>query len=124
VVGRRFFGREKSLAELRDAISTGTAAGVFGLRKVGKSSLVLECRRRSIETGDVCIYMNLLKIPAEIADCRWLYWKIADSLFKEMQSHAHRNALRDFKWRLGGQFLDYLDVPSDFPVATAFDSDL
>jgi hypothetical protein len=32
--------------------------------------------------------------------------------------------LHEFRWRLGGVYKDYLDIPSDLPVATAFDSDL
>src|SRR5208282_5552499 len=80
VVGRRFFGRDQPLAELRDAILTSTPAGVFGLRKVGKTSLLKETERRAGETGDIIVYMDLLRVPADISDTRWLYWKLAGAL--------------------------------------------
>jgi tetratricopeptide (TPR) repeat protein len=125
VVGRRFFGRDKSLAELRDAVSSSVSAGVFGLRKVGKTSLLQESRRRSIELGDIVVYLDLLRLPADITDCRWLYWKIADALKQDVDAIFGRlPSLRDFRWRVGGHFEDYPAIPKDFAVATGFDSDL
>jgi hypothetical protein len=59
-------------------------------------------------------------VPADVTDTRWLYWRIADAIFHRFQ-HAK---LGQVKWRLGGVFDDYLDIPLDFPVATAFDADL
>lgn len=118
VVGRRFFGREKPLAELRDAILTGTPAGVFGLRKVGKTSLLKETERRSSEIGDLVVYIDLLRLPADVTDTRWLYWKIAQELHARFPKH-----LGEMKWRLGGLFGDFFDIPAHFPVATAFDAD-
>ncbi|MCP1615895.1 Tfp pilus assembly protein PilF [Pseudomonas sp. SLBN-26] len=120
VSGRRFFGREKPLHEIRDAISNGTAAGIFGLRKVGKTSLLKEIERRANEGGDIVIYMDLLRVPADINDTRWLYWKLSSELYKR----SGRSEFRGLQWRLGGHFTDYLDIPNEFPVATAFDSDL
>ena len=120
VTGRRFFGRDRPLAELRDAISSGTAAGIFGLRKVGKTSLLKEIQRRSSDTGDIVIYMDLLSVPADVTDTCWLYWRLGT----ELHSRARSAQTRGINWRLGGVYLDYLDIPRDFPVATAFDSDL
>jgi tetratricopeptide (TPR) repeat protein len=120
VEGKRFFGRDKPLAQLRDAISSATPIGVFGLRKVGKTSLLKEAQRRAIEQGNVVVYMDLLRVPSDISDCSWLYWKLADELRRSV-SHLPLPALR---WRVGGVFTDYLDIPSGFPIATAFDSDL
>jgi cold shock CspA family protein len=125
VVGRRFFGRDKSLAELRDAVSSSVSAGVFGLRKVGKTSLLQESRRRSIELGDIVVYLDLLRLPADVTDCRWLYWKIADTLKQDVDAmFGRQQSLREFRWRVGGHFEDYPAIPQDFAVATGFDSDL
>ncbi len=121
VSGRRFFGRERSLAEIRDAIANGTAAGIFGLRKVGKTSLLKEIERRANEGGDIAIYIDLLRIPADITDTKWLYWKLGRELAKKT---AARQGFKAVRWRLGDEFDDYLDVPDGYPVATAFDSDL
>lgn len=120
VVGRRFFGRSKPIAEIREAIFTAAPTGIFGLRKVGKTSLLKEIERRSSEAGDLTVYMDLLRVPADIADTRWLYWKLATHLRERHQQAG----LRHQQWRLGGIFADFLDIPAKFPVATAFDADL
>jgi cold shock CspA family protein len=120
VVGKSFFGRNRSLADLREAIQIGASTGVFGLRKAGKTSLLKETERRFSETGDIVVYLDLLRVPADQTDTRWLYWKIA----QELHARAPRRGLAEFKWRLGGAFEDFLDVPANFPVATAFDTDL
>lgn len=125
VVGRRFFGRDRPLAELRDAIDNTTCAGVYGLRKVGKTSLLKESARRLLANGDLVVYIDLLRVPEDVTDCRWLYWKIAHELHQVVTGHyGHTLASQDFKWRLGGQFDDFLAIEPGFPVATAFDSDL
>lgn len=121
VQGRRFFGRAKALGEIRDAISSGTPTGIFGLRKVGKTSLLKESQRRSTETGDIVVYVDLLSLPADVNDCRWLYWHIGDELRRQAENRPY---LHGFEWTLGGRFRDILAVPENFPIATAFDSDL
>jgi tetratricopeptide (TPR) repeat protein len=121
VEGRRFFGRDKPLADLRESISTGTPTGIFGLRKVGKTSLLKEAQRRAIELGDIVVYIDLLRVPSDVSDCRWLYWRIATELRTEAEKLS---SLRSGRWRLAGEYRDFLDIPSGFPVATAFDSDL
>ncbi|MCC5619613.1 ATP-binding protein, partial [Nostoc sp. CHAB 5836] len=120
VSGRRFFGRHRSMSELKDAISSGAAAGIFGLRKVGKTSLLKEIERRASENGDVVVYIDLLRVPADVSDARWIYWKIAVELAERLGRTGHRIPSS----RLGGKFADFLDIPSDYPVATAFDSEV
>jgi cold shock CspA family protein len=120
VVGKRFFGRDKPLAEVRDAIANSSPIGIFGLRKVGKTSLLKEVERRAAEAGDIVAFMDLLRLPADVSDPRWLYWKLGTVLREKTQ----RSRLPPFEWRLGGRFKDYFDIPKDFPVATAFDADL
>ena len=120
VVGRRFFGRQKPLAELREAITTSVPLGVFGLRKVGKTSLLKETERRLAESGDVVVYIDLLRVPADVTDARWLYWRIANQLRKQ----AEELGWAKINWRLGGAYDDFLSIPHDFPVATAFDADV
>jgi cold shock CspA family protein len=120
VEGRRFFGRDKPLSELRDSIAAGVPVGVFGLRKVGKTSLLKEAQRRSAEMGDLVLYLDLSRVPSDVSDCRWIYWKLAT----ELREQATRLPLQGLRWRLGGEFADFLDIPASFPVATAFDSDV
>jgi len=120
VSGRRFFGRHRSMSELKDSISAGVAAGIFGLRKVGKTSLLKEIERRASESGDIVVYIDLLRVPTDISDVRWIYWKIAFELIERLS----RVGLRIPSSRLGGKFTDFLDIPEEYPVATAFDSEL
>ena len=120
VFGKRFFGRDRILAELKDAIVSARPSGIFGLRKVGKTSLLKECERRATATGDIVVYVDLLRVPAGVNDARWLYWRIAN-LLHEQATNRGQTALR---WRLGGRYIDYLDLPDGFPVAVAFDADL
>lgn len=120
VVGRKFFGRGKPLAEVREAIASGVPLGVFGLRKVGKTSLLKETERRLSDSGDVVAYIDLLRVPADVVNTRWLYWKIANQL-RERSKTIVGSGIR---WRLAGQFADFLDVPKEFAVATAFDADM
>jgi cold shock CspA family protein len=121
VSGRRFFGRERPLNELRHSIASSIPTGIFGLRKVGKTSLLKEVQRRATQYGDIIVYLDLLSVPADVSDCSWLYWKLASDLRKEAEQHGRA---RPPKWRLGGEFDDFLDVPMTFPTATAFDADL
>ena len=120
VDGRRFFGRDRPLSELRDSIATSIPTGIFGLRKVGKTSLLKETQRRCLELGDVVLYLDLSRVPSDVSDCRWIYWKLG----ADLREHAGRLPLQSIRWRLGGEFQDFLDIPQSFPVATAFDSDL
>src|SRR5262249_46336883 len=120
VSGRRFFGRGKPLAEIREAIASGSPAGIFGLRKVGKTSLLQETERRARESGDIVVYLDLLRLPADIKDTRWIYWKLANELFAQVTG----SAIKGLAWRFGGKFKDFLDVPDNYPIGTAFDADL
>ena len=120
VFGKRFFGRDRILAELKDAIVSARPSGIFGLRKVGKTSLLKECERRATASGDIVVYVDLLRVPAGVNYARWLYWRIAN-LLHEQTRHRAQTAMR---WRLGGQWIDYLDLPDSFPVEVAFDADL
>jgi AAA+ ATPase superfamily predicted ATPase/cold shock CspA family protein/Tfp pilus assembly protein PilF len=120
VVGRKFFGRGKLLSEIRNSIATGMPMGIFGLRKVGKTSLLKEIELRSTEFGDIVVYMDLLRVPSDVSNVRWIYWRLADLLYERVK----KTTLPSFRWKFGGQFDNFLDVPADFPVATAFDADL
>jgi tetratricopeptide (TPR) repeat protein len=120
VQGSRFFGRANLLAGIREAILTSTPLGIFGLRKVGKTSLLLESQRRASEMGDLVVYVDLESTPTDAGGCRGLYWKIATKLREECE----RRELRGIEWELAGQFKNFLRIPADFPVATAFDTDL
>jgi len=120
VVGRRFFGRDKQLAQVRDAISMGTCIGVFGLRKVGKTSLLKEAQRKALEAGNIVAFIDLLTLPDGVADASWIYWKIASQLAEQ----CPRLGIHNIRWQLGGKFSNFLEIPAGFPIPLAFDADL
>ncbi|MBA2593645.1 MAG: hypothetical protein H0U97_15915 [Gammaproteobacteria bacterium] len=59
-----FYGREKLLQRLPRVLAQGQHVGVFGLRKVGKTSLVNQLRRRFISTPTVFIDCQVLSARA------------------------------------------------------------
>ncbi|WP_400563941.1 hypothetical protein ACFELC_19225 [Pseudomonas aeruginosa] len=121
VVGRKFFGRNRDLDELKHSISDSIPVGLFGLRKVGKTSLLKELSRRGRDNGDLYVYVDLLRVPGDVKDFSWIYWRLSAELHSLVSSSE---VIKISNWRLGGRFESTLDIPRDFPVATAFDADL
>lgn len=118
VAGDHFFGRANALAEVGDAIAASRSVGIFGLRKVGKTSVLQELRRRASASGDIVLYRDFLSFPAGTG-VDHLYWDFANQL---RQASNHLNPA--FKWRLGGVFESDMDIPDSFPTWKAFNSDL
>ncbi len=67
--GRQFFGREKELEALERDVQLGLCLGIFGLRKVGKTSLLRRVAEKFRSTGQV--------IPI-VADLQTLHFKKRD----------------------------------------------
>lgn len=63
VRGLKFFGRRKLLRALRDDVKSRSVAGVFGLRKAGKTSVMAELSD-TVGDGTVPILMDLETFPA------------------------------------------------------------
>jgi tetratricopeptide (TPR) repeat protein len=84
VSGRRFFGREQELAGLMRSIDAGTPVGLFGLRKVGKTSLLRKVQEQL--AGDLVLYVDLQVVPAGMNDASYVYWLIANQLAEELKN--------------------------------------
>lgn len=82
VKGRRFFGRSKELLNLIGYIDDGHYVGVYGLRKVGKTSLLYQIKEK--RANDLVVYIDL-QDSVPIKDCNYLYWKIANELQSVLQ---------------------------------------
>ena len=78
VSGRQFFGRQLELQRLMGNINEGKHTGIYGLRKVGKTSLMYQMLEKRVQ--DFVIYIDLQKASPQ--DCTYLYWKIARELQK------------------------------------------
>lgn len=64
VHGERFFGRRKFLQSLRDDVRNQGVAGVFGLRKAGKTSVLTELARSMADTDTLMILRDLESLPS------------------------------------------------------------
>jgi excisionase family DNA binding protein len=76
VSGRRFFGRETELQNLMRNIDDGQHTGIYGLRKVGKTSLMYQLQQKRPQ--DLVVYIDLQEIAGTgNYDCAYLYWAIS-----------------------------------------------
>ncbi|MFM7448139.1 MAG: helix-turn-helix domain-containing protein [Leptolyngbyaceae cyanobacterium] len=78
VSGRRFFGRETELQNLMRNIDDGQHTGIYGLRKVGKTSLMYQLQEKRPQ--DLVVYIDLQQIPSTHHDCAYVYWSISRQL--------------------------------------------
>lgn len=102
VYGRRFFGRELDLQRLMRDIDDGHNVGVFGLRKVGKTSLLKQLRE--LRPQDIVVYFDLQGTPPDTQDCVYLYWAIARALREEVeQKKTDLTQLDGVVFQLGNQ---------------------
>ena len=67
--GTFFFGRAELLAAMRDRMSSGANSGVFGLRKSGKTSILLACERLAKTDGHRFIHIDCQSASTTAA--RW-----------------------------------------------------
>ncbi|NJP05911.1 MAG: helix-turn-helix domain-containing protein [Chloroflexaceae bacterium] len=81
VSGRRFFGREKVLNKLVDDIYAGHFVGIYGLRKMGKTSLIYQLRDQKLGSEAVA-YVDLQASHAVMSrDCTPLYYELERDLY-------------------------------------------
>ncbi|MEM3485656.1 MAG: cold shock domain-containing protein [Candidatus Methanomethyliaceae archaeon] len=118
VSGRRFFGRELDLQRLMRDIDDGHNVGVFGLRKVGKTSLLHQLRE--LRPQDIIVYLDIQGIPAGNEDCSYLYWNIARRLCEECKAKKDALSLGDIVFQLGTKS----DPPFQKRTARLFDHDI
>jgi len=103
VSGRRFFGRELDLQRLMRDIDDGHNVGVFGLRKVGKTSMLHQLRE--LRNQDITVYLDIQGVPSDSQDCAYLYWAIARKLREECEAKKEilGSVLTDISLQLGSQ---------------------
>ena len=58
VSGERFFGRSNTLTQIRSDFANHRTVGLFGLRKIGKTSILQQSIQRA-EASDIAIYIDL-----------------------------------------------------------------
>jgi hypothetical protein len=88
VTGDHFFGRRKELRSLERAILHGRNPGIFGLRKIGKTSLLYALRDRLRKDSHcVSIYVDL-QASAPATSAGHVAAKLSTSLDRELQGAA------------------------------------
>jgi hypothetical protein len=121
VSGRRFFGREAELANLIRNFDSGDHTGLFGLRKVGKTSLLYQLREK--RPKDLSAYVDPEGAPPGVRDCKYLYWSAANQ-WREQLEEKYAELADSLSFRLAGQYRSYAELPEISRVAVDFDSDL
>lgn len=121
VSGRRFFGREQELAGLVRSIETGSPVGLFGLRKVGKTSLLRRLVEKRME--DLVVYIDLQSVPEGIKDSEYVYWMIADQIASEL-SKKRPEIQKNAAFKLVGKFKSFSDIRKPGSLAALLDADL
>jgi tetratricopeptide (TPR) repeat protein len=105
-----FFGRERIIDELLDYINNLQHVGLFGMRKIGKTSLIWQLKERL--SKHLVAYVDLQEVPK---DCNYLYKKLIEEL------------TRDFKFKFPHDTLPELELMPYNPRGDAkmdFSSDL
>lgn len=119
-----FYGRRSDVTRLATSLRAGGSHfGLFGLRKVGKTSLllrVLNVLKNEGRSGQIVAHVD-----AEYADglnpsTDYLLWQIGDSLF------SANKAVRRLAERLDlfGRFNAFYRIPDGLPIREAFAHDL
>lgn len=121
VSGRRFFGREHELAGLIRSIDSGNPVGLFGLRKVGKTSLLKKLKEKRPQ--DIVIYIDLQKVPGGLKDCAYLYYEMANQLRTDLRE-KYPQIEKIVHFTLGGRHKGFDAIPKKEMLASQFDDDL
>lgn len=78
-----FFGRVQLLAGLRDRMSRGENSGIFGLRKSGKTSILLACERLGRTDGHRFVHVDCQNASTTSAKWNELLRSVAIDIRKE-----------------------------------------
>lgn len=89
VSGGLFFGRKGLLVQLRDELHDGRFLGIYGLRKIGKTSLVYKLRDEQLR-NDAVAYVDLqASLTLGTGNCDALYWEVERALFNRLSATGH-----------------------------------
>jgi hypothetical protein len=95
VTGHNFFGRRIDFLHLVQVLGAGHHVGLFGLRRVGKSSFLRELRNRA--SSHLVVLIDLQDPISEVAP---LWYRLATSL-RDAVAERDPNVAGSIDWRLG-----------------------
>lgn len=116
-----FFGRKSYTQEISKSLTKDhTHLGVFGLRKVGKTSL-LNRLRSSIRTSEAAYFahVDIEKIDAINPTADYLLWSLGEAIH---DSHRHFRSMGNFL--MFGRYPIFSRLPTSDNVAELFEHDL
>jgi hypothetical protein len=108
VRGDRFFGRRQLLRSMRDDVQSQRVAGLFGLRKAGKTSVLAKLSETMADPKRITILRDLESLPSPPVDpvpslVKDLVADVADGLqrhglsSRSLRSQGSRTDLSDFR---------------------------
>ncbi|HOX45661.1 MAG TPA: ATP-binding protein [Myxococcota bacterium] len=121
VNGREFFGRKRILQDIASQLSRGSHLGLYGLRKVGKTSIIktLLERRESLCPDLFFVHLDLLAAPETNRTHHFLLHLIAKNMKEAVEASPARSWFRS----IGHQ--PRYDQITDFETfERSFDSDI
>lgn len=120
VSGRRFFGRERLLVQLADALHSGQFLGIYGLRKIGKTSLVYQLRDEQLR-HDAVAYVDLqASLALSTRNCGPLYWEVERALYGRLNG-TNQHLVNLLRLGKEERFSSFADGAAQAPVLFAED---
>jgi tetratricopeptide (TPR) repeat protein len=116
VSGRNFFGREQIFGAIEAQIDDARSVGIFGLRKIGKTSILKQLVDRRL--GDAVAYVDLQALPPGAVSVDYVLWMAGDALLEDAQAKYGPSIAND---------LELFGRHHTFPggsLGLAFDNDL
>jgi hypothetical protein len=119
VEGRDFIGRDKFLQNLSQALANGSHIGLFGLRKMGKTSIIQELvsRARRLSKNLHWVRIDLLSVMPANRSATYLYHRIGEELAGEINP----NILRELRCETIGRPVRFGDIAQTDTDSRAFE---
>ncbi|MFF9799314.1 protein kinase [Streptomyces rochei] len=116
-----FFGRRGMVSEIATSLRRGGRhVGLFGLRKIGKTSMLYKLRSTLQTTGDSYIgHVDIERIDAIEPSAENLLWSLGESIY---DSHRHIRNITTLQ--LFGRYRLFSSIPDKGAVFELFDHDI
>ncbi|MFH8870210.1 protein kinase domain-containing protein [Streptomyces griseus] len=116
-----FFGRRGMVSEIATSLRRGGRhVGLFGLRKIGKTSMLYKLRSTLQTTGDSYIgHVDVERIDAIEPSAENLLWSLGESIY---DSHRHIRSISTLQ--LFGRYRLFSSIPDKSMVFELFDHDI
>lgn len=116
-----FFGRREMIAEIATRLREGGKhIGLFGLRKIGKTSLLYRLKSSLQNTGGVCLaHVDVERMDAINPSAEYLVWSLGESIYD-----SHRQVRKIPELALLGKHRLYSSISDKSAIFESFDHDI